>query len=108
MIKLFSRGREGSETKCVVMGWPVPGGGLLRQVARAGLGRVTFQLSPDCCSKVWQARAAGKGAESKVTEHGGGRGGGRSLHGKGYERSSSREPGQSGIVVASVGIGSRG
>lgn len=45
------------------MGWQVPGGVLFRH-HREFLQRVTFQLSPNCCSKIWQERGVGKETES--------------------------------------------
>lgn len=37
----------------------MPGGVLFRH-DREFLQRVTFQLSPNCCSKIWQERVVGK------------------------------------------------
>lgn len=65
MIKLFSLGCECQETKWEGLGRPVPGSGLFGQVAREALARVTFQLSPDCGSRIWQKRAVGRGTECR-------------------------------------------
>lgn len=43
-----------------MMGWRVSGCGLFRQVVREALRRVTFQLSPNRCSKICQERVLGE------------------------------------------------